>query len=234
MGLVAVLLDWGGTLTPQHRVDLLPLWLAAARVLSPDDPAPLARALLEAEAESWARCTATLRSATLDEVLRSAATTAGVNVPEELIAEAMDAHLQGFERYTRAEPEAPAVLRRLRGMGLRTGMLSNTHWPREWHERFLVRDGLADLIDVRRYTSELAHIKPHPEAFRAALDGLGVTDPATVAMVGDRPIDDIDGAHALGMRTVWRRNHGVPAGRSQPEAVITELRELAPVLTRWV
>jgi FMN phosphatase YigB (HAD superfamily) len=90
-----------------------------------------------------------------------------------------------------------------------------------------VRDGLADLIDVRRYTSELAHIKPH-------LDGLGVTDPATVAMVGDRPIDDIDGAHALGMRTVWRRNHGVPAGRSEPEAVITELRELAPVLTRWV
>jgi len=146
----------------------------------------------------------------------------------------MDAHLQGFERHTRAEPEAPAVLRRLRGMGLRTGMLSNTHWPREWHERFLVRDGLADLIDVRRYTSELAHIKPHPEAFRAALDGLGVTDPATVAMVGDRPIDDIDGANALGMRTVWRRNHGVPAGRSQPEAVITELRELAPVLTRWL
>jgi beta-phosphoglucomutase-like phosphatase (HAD superfamily) len=78
-------------------------------------------------------------------------------------------------------------------------------------------------VPGRRYTSELPHIKPHPEAFRAALDGLGVTDPTGVVMVGDRPIDDIDGAHALGMRTVWRRNHDVPAGRSDPDAVITEL-----------
>jgi putative hydrolase of the HAD superfamily len=234
VGLEAVLLDWGGTLTARHRVDLLPLWLATARVVAPDDPAPLARALEEAEARTWARCSATLCSATLGDVLRSAAAAGGAHVPGELVEAALDAHLQGQERYTRSEPEAPVVLRRLRGMGLRIGLLSNTHWPREWHERFLVRDGLSDLIDCRRYTCELAHIKPHPEAFRSALDGLGVSDPTAVVMVGDRPIDDIDGAHALGMRTVWRRNHDVPAGRSRPDAVIDELPELLQVLAAWL
>ena len=57
-------------------------------------------------------------------------------------------------------------------------MLSNTFWPRDWHEEIFRRDGVLGLIDGAVYTSEIDWTKPHPEAFRAAMTAVGVTDPA--------------------------------------------------------
>jgi putative hydrolase of the HAD superfamily len=52
--------------------------------------------------------------------------------------------------------------------------------------------------------------------------------------VGDRPIDDISGAKALGMRTVWRPNPHVPAEPGiDADATIESLPELLAVLDRW-
>jgi len=58
-------------------------------------------------------------------------------------------------------------------------------------------------LDVDCAIASRAHgwIKPHESIFRAALDLLE-TAPADAAMVGDSPEDDIEGAAALGMRTV--------------------------------
>ncbi len=47
-----MLFDWGGTLSTYVPVDLLDMWRAAARVLAPDDPEPVAAALLAAE-DAW-------------------------------------------------------------------------------------------------------------------------------------------------------------------------------------
>src|SRR5262249_17012671 len=124
-------------------------------------------------------------------------------------------------------------LRELRSMGLRIGLLSNTHWPREWHERILDRDEILNLIDERVYTSELAHTKPHREAFMAILSKLGV-EPTEAAMVGDRPIDDISGARALGMRAVLVPNADVPKGNVEPNAKINTLSDLLPIVKAWV
>ena len=52
MSVDAVLFDWGGTLSVHADVDLLQMWRAAAQVLAPDDPEPVATALLAAE-ERW-------------------------------------------------------------------------------------------------------------------------------------------------------------------------------------
>ena len=38
----AVLFDWGGTLSVHADLDLLDMWRAAARVLAPEDPEPVA------------------------------------------------------------------------------------------------------------------------------------------------------------------------------------------------
>ena len=59
-----------------------------------------------------------------------------------------------------------------------------------------------DLIDGAVYTSEIPWTKPHPEAFRAAMKTIGVTDPAECVFVGDRPYDDVHGAKSAGMRAV--------------------------------
>jgi putative hydrolase of the HAD superfamily len=52
--------------------------------------------------------------------------------------------------------------------------------------------------------------------------------------VGDRPYDDIHGAKSIGMRAVFIPHSEVPAyPAAEPDAVITSLTELPPVLDRW-
>lgn len=232
MGLKAVLFDWGGTLTEFHSIDMIDAWRVAAQVLAPERVDEVADALLEAEREVWERTTSSLLSATTAEVLRNASAAVGLPVDEVLHDDAILSYLEHWAPTTRARHDAVEVLTALRARGLRTGLLSNTHWPREVHEEYLVRDRLLDLLDARVYTSDLAHVKPHPEAFAALLTEVGV-DPADAVFVGDRLHDDIGGAAALGMRTVWVRNDAVPRAEAVPDAVIDELQELVAVVDAW-
>jgi putative hydrolase of the HAD superfamily len=134
--------------------------------------------------------------------------------------------------HTVARPEAGPVLAEIRQAGLATGLLSNTHWPRDWHERFLERDGLTDLIDVRVYSSELEHVKPHPEAFRAVLEKLRCRATESV-FVGDRPIDDIAGAAQLGMRTIWLPNGRLTEADVAPDATASSLTDVPSIVASW-
>jgi putative hydrolase of the HAD superfamily len=107
-------------------------------------------------------------------------------------------------------------------------------WPRSAHEQIFLRDEVFDLIDGAVYTSEIPWVKPHPEAFRAAMDAIGVTDPASCVFVGDRPYDDVHGAKSAGMHAVLIANSAVPAfDAAEPDAVITRLAELPGFLDRW-
>jgi putative hydrolase of the HAD superfamily len=231
--IAAVLFDWGGTLTRFHSVDMIDAWRVAAQVLDPERADEVAAALLAAETEVWDRTTSTLRSATTAEVLRNAGAAVGLPVDEVLHDHAIERYLEHWAPSTHARPDARRVLHALRDRGLRTGLLSNTHWPRDWHEGWLARDGLLDLLDARVYTSDLEHVKPHPEAFRALLARLDV-DPGEAVFVGDRQHDDVGGAAALGMRTVWVRNDAVPRADVEPDAVVDDLSELVPIIDGWL
>jgi len=228
----AVLFDWGGTLTPFHDIDLPELWRAAAEVLAPDRVDDLAAALVEVELACWDRTSGTMASFTVDDVLRAASESLGLDVEDAVHSLATDAYRGGWGPHLVARPDAVDVVRAVKGRGLRTGVLSNTHWPRHWHEEALAEDGLLEHLDARVYTSELAYMKPHPEAFGALLAAVDV-DPLRSVFVGDRLYDDISGAQALGMRTVWIRNDRVPAYDVMPDAVIAELSELIAVIDDW-
>jgi putative hydrolase of the HAD superfamily len=189
----AVLFDWGGTLTRFHDLDLLEMWAAAARVISPDASDRLADALLAAEDAAWRRTAAGAESFTTEDVIRAACGSVDLPDPMDLLERAAAAYRDEWAGILVARPEAAEVLAGLRGLNLRTGMLSNTHWPREWHEAALAEDGLLPLLDARIYTSDLTHMKPHPAAFAALLDAVG-TSPDTAVFVGDRLHDDVAGA----------------------------------------
>jgi HAD superfamily hydrolase (TIGR01549 family) len=88
------------------------------------------------------------------------------------------------------------VLERLRGAGLKLGLVSNG--VRDL-EDFVVHHALD--VDVAVCSRAHGRIKPHETIFRAALEGLAV-EPAEAVMVGDSPEDDVDGARALGMRAL--------------------------------
>jgi putative hydrolase of the HAD superfamily len=229
----AVIFDWGGTLTPFHDVDLLDLWRVAARTLAPDRVEEVAAALATAERAWWTRAVAENRSGTTAEVVAAAAEATGLDVDAALHEAAMTAHLEAWTPHTFTDPQAVPLLTALRERGIRTGLLSNTHWPRAWHERWLERDGVLDLLDARIYTSDLDHLKPHPQVFRAVLAALGGVDPGRAVFVGDRPLDDISGAKGMGMRAVLLPNDVVPAFDVTPDATIERLGDLLPWIERW-
>jgi len=227
MAVAAVIFDWGGTLTPWHVLDHQALWdEVCAPHFPPERAAEVAAGILAAETGFWQQCETAHQSATLDHVFAQA----GV-VPHDAL---LDSYFRAWEPHTYTDPDVAPLLRELRRRGIRIGVLSNTMWPRTLHERVFLRDEVLDLIDGAVYSSEIPWTKPHPEAFRAVMAAIGVTDPASCVFVGDRPYDDIYGAKSLGMRAVLVPNSTVPAYEGAiPDAVITRLSELLPHLDNW-
>ena len=223
----AVIFDWGGTLTPWHAIDQEDLWLGVCTRHYPAADAPaMAAAARAAERELWLLGESAQQSATLDSVF----TRAGVMATAAFLA----SYYEAWDPHTLTDPDVPPLLRELRRRGIKIGVLSNTMWPREAHERIFMRDEVLDLIDGAVYSSEIPWVKPHPEAFRAAMAAVGVTDPADCVFVGDRPYDDVYGAKSAGMRAVLVPNSDVPAFTgTEPDAVISRLAELLDYVDRW-
>jgi putative hydrolase of the HAD superfamily len=229
----AVIFDWGGTLSLWAHVDLLDLWQACAERLAPDRAAEVCAQLIAVEQRSWDRVAIDQRSSRLADLLAEATAELGLEVTDAALELAATHYLDAWTPHVVHDPEAVPMLRVLRERGLRTGLLSNTHWPRAFHEHFLERDGLSELLDVRCYSSELVRTKPHPEAFRAVLTALDV-EPASAVFVGDRPLDDIAGARGVGMRAVLRPNAAVAVSEDGvADAVIGSLAELPDLIASW-
>ena len=226
----AVIFDWGGTLTPWKTFDPAQEWLVLARAAAPDRVEEAAAALAAAAEDAWARSRNEHRSGTFAEVCAAA----------EVVADETHhrAYLDHVEFATWTDPDVEPLLTTLRDAGIRVGLLSNTLWPREWHEEWLARDGVLDLFDGAVYTSEIPWTKPHPEAFAAAMDAVGVADPARCVFVGDRLFDDIYGAQNAGMRTVHIPHSVVPESQfghtdGEPDAVVQRLAEIPDVIQPW-
>jgi putative hydrolase of the HAD superfamily len=229
----AVLFDWGGTLSTYAQIELEDMWDLAARHFSADRADEVRRKLADVEASTFARTQTDCVSATLRQILETASAELDLDVTEAVLEEAGTHYLDSWTPHIVHEPDAVPTLEALKAAGVRTGLLSNTHWPRAFHERFLERDGLAELLDVRLYTSELLHMKPHPSVFEAALAAVGVDDPSAAVFVGDRLHDDVFGAKAAGLRGVWRRSTFVPGYDVEPDATIDALAELPGLVESW-
>lgn len=226
----AVLFDWGGTLSTHGDWDLVAMWRAAATVLAPADPDPLARQLFDAELAWWherVRDGDGTGSGTTEDIVRSVA--AQTHLP---VQEALNAYHGAWELTVDHDPHAHVVLQGCRDRGWKTGLLSNTHWPRALHERWLDEAALLPLLDVRLYTSELRHMKPHPIVFRTLLAALDVSAERAV-FVGDRPRDDISGAQGVGMRAVLLTGRPVEPFEVWPHASLPDLTGLLELLDGW-
>lgn len=235
--LEAVIFDWGGTLTPWRTVDPRAAWRAYAEALHADDTAratEAARRLHEADAARWAGVRDHSRAFTTAQVLADALEDA----QNRHDTAALEAYREFWVHATHTDPEAAPMLDALRGRGLRLGVLSSTPWPAAWHEEWLRRDGVLERFDACVWSSDLPWTKPHPDAFRAALEAVGVTDPARAVYVGDRPYDDISGAQAVGMRTVLVPHSDIPAEQRvpvdvTPDGVIQRLADLPGLIADW-
>jgi putative hydrolase of the HAD superfamily len=234
MTVEAVIFDWGGTLTPWHPIDHRAQWAAYALAYDPAHGPDAAQALLGADVEAWRVSREEHRSTSFAGIVR----TAGLEPAGPRHEAGLAAYREFWEPHTLIDPEAPPLLRALRQRGVKVGVLSNTVWPRDEHERVFARDGVLDLIDGAVYTSEIAHTKPHPAAFEAAREAVGANDPGRCVFVGDRPFDDIHGARAAGMRAVLVPHSVIPDDQrghtdGEPHAVVGSLADLLPLVESW-
>jgi putative hydrolase of the HAD superfamily len=228
----AVIFDWGGTLTRWHDVDFHAESLALAQaVVSADHDIDVSQARLhDANQAIWGRSRDHQQSATVADLFAEA----GLDHDPELLT----AYYEFWEPHTQTDPEVGPLWEALHADGIKVGVLSNTIWPRAWHEGFFRRDGVAHLVDGDVYTSEVPWTKPSPHAFRAAMDAVGVGDPARCVYVGDRLFDDVWGAQQAGMRAVHVPHSAIPATQvghteGSPDGVVERLTDLPGLLTSW-
>jgi putative hydrolase of the HAD superfamily len=147
----------------------------------------------------------------------------------------LEAYYEFWEPHTLTDPQVGPMWSELRSAGIKVGVLSNTLWAAERHRGWFERDGVLDLIDGDVYTSEIPWTKPSPNAFAAAMDAVGATDPARCVYVGDRLFDDVWGAQNAGLRAIHIPHSLIPSeqiGHTEgvPDAVAHQLAEIPAIV----
>jgi 2-haloacid dehalogenase len=138
---------------------------------------------------------------------------------------ALKPQLMAAYRTLDAYPEVPETLRRLRGRGLRTGILSNGD-PAMLADA-VASAGVADLIDPVLSVEAAGVFKTSPRAYALVTAALGLPA-AEIAFVSSNRWD-VAGAAAFGFPCVWVNRLRLPDEYPDlaPVSVIESLTELA-------
>jgi FMN phosphatase YigB (HAD superfamily) len=118
---------------------------------------------------------------------------------------------------------AVETLREVKRRGYKTGLISNTIFPREAHETDLGNFGLLPYIDFRVYSSDFGFRKPHRSIYEEGTRLIGLP-PQETLVVGDRYYEDVEGPQKIGMAAVLKYREG----REYPDPMPPEL----PVINR--
>ena len=157
----------------------------------------------------------------------------GYKLPPELIREVVELDHEALVNSVRIEPETIEILEKLKADGLKLGLVSNVSQLPELLHRDIKAFGIARFLDGVAFSSEIGVRKPRPQIFEHVLDQIG-TKPTDAVFVGDRLVDDIAGAQAVGMRAVLTRQYRQEEPDSiTPDAVIEHITELPDILARF-
>lgn len=123
-------------------------------------------------------------------------------------------------------PHAHAVLRELRGRGVRLGIVTNG-WE-DAQTRCLEACGLTELVDDVVVSRGVGLSKPDPAIYHLALARLGITA-AQTWFVGDSPRNDVWGPQQARLRAAY-----LPTGHrlsgEVPDARLRDLRDVLKLL----
>lgn len=117
--------------------------------------------------------------------------------PDEGLIDRVYAEFTDLANYALFE-DVPPVLEKLRGAGLKLGVVSNFE---EWLEQLLEELGVIGYFEVRVISGLEGLEKPDPRIFRLAMERAGVRPEGSV-YVGDNPEFDVGPAAAVGMLPV--------------------------------
>jgi HAD superfamily hydrolase (TIGR01549 family) len=130
------------------------------------------------------------------------------------------------------EPDIRDTLARLRRMGLKLGILTNTFISSGSLDRHMAQVGILDFFPCRLYSYQFEFRKPDRRIFKAAIAKIG--EPAeNTLFVGDRLDRDIWPALKAGMRAVLKSAY-TNVGKKVPDGVrkIERIAELPGLIER--
>jgi len=138
-----------------------------------------------------------------------------------LSKQAFEVFLEARQRVTFYE-HAISALQSLHQSGLKIGALSNGNAD-------VNRVGLGEWFDFQYNADLLGKAKPDPLMFHHMLHEQKLR-PEQVVHVGDCPVNDVEAAHNLGLRTVWVNIDDRSGQAVQADATITSLDQLPAVV----
>jgi len=162
----------------------------------------------------------------VSETLKSLGYNYGIS--SSLVTEASEEFCNEFMTFAYLDKDAEALLRELHGK-YKLGIISNFAIP-ECVDKLLKAHGLVSLLDAVVVSGAVNKRKPSPEIFKRTLQALGV-DASETVFVGDTLDADVEGAKAVGMKSVYvQRRVEKDVENVHPDIVIKNLSELPLVL----
>ncbi|MDJ0757354.1 MAG: HAD family hydrolase [Ardenticatenaceae bacterium] len=196
-----------------------------------EDPPELANRVHDHTRFVWQRALETGSGASLVNALKM--TLDDYDIPVEAVD--MDEMLRAYQwgKFPGVEPfdDMHRVLDTLKDQGYKIGLVTNAYQPMWMRDVELEEYDMIDYFDARITSGDTGFIKPHPAIYWRML-GLLDLMPDEAIFVGDRPDQDIKGAHSVNMRGVLmspphlnRELNGV-----RPDHTVSSLSELLPIL----
>lgn len=185
----------------------------------------------DAIVHSWGEAKKTWAGVNFESVLVRCFETSGLDVCEIDMSEVLHAYdWRTVPNVTLFDDTIP-VLDSLRQQRYKIGLVTNSMMPMWMRDIELREYGILDYFDARITSGDTGHMKPHPAIYERVLDLLDVAA-ETAVFVGDRPANDIAGANAAGLTSVWMNPPHVDydLGDVVPDYEITTLQELLPIL----
>jgi len=160
----------------------------------------------------------------------------GYHVPADLHDELLETFLNaGRDAILQPTECIGETLVGLRERDVRIGIICDVGFTPSTHLReHLSRHGLLDHFDGWSFSDEVGVYKPSPVIFHHAMSTLGVSDPSTMAHIGDLRRTDVAGARAMGMTSVRYAgvfdDPGTPEEHEEGDVVIAHYSDLLPAL----
>lgn len=113
--------------------------------------------------------------------------------------------LSQFRKNAAKYPFAIPMLKELRQMGYKTGIITNS--------KSITQNAKIDMLEFREYFDEIIisgdtpYEKPQPEIFELMAEKLGIKT-SEMMYVGDNPLNDVDGSRKAGCVPVWVKTTG--------------------------
>ncbi|MBS1913120.1 MAG: HAD family hydrolase [Bacteroidetes bacterium] len=176
------------------------------------------------------------RTPTSPELVREICRRAGIQLREQVLdAVAADFSRGVLEHPPMLLPGAAAALARLASRA-RLALISDTAFsPGSVLRELMELNNVAQYFDAFIFSDETGVAKPHPDAFRLALEALGAGADGAVH-IGDLERTDIAGAKGVGMKAILYRGvespHKYAEEATTADAVMHHWNEVAETLDR--